>query len=146
LTISEPTQPSRSLTLWGVSLVCYWLLMLLAFHIPISKRLEDEARLPPNSDKKIHLLLYGGFGLLLSGTLDTYGRRRGRVLPVVAQAALMMIAATVYGYVDEVTQPFTGRRYDLKDFYADIIGAAAGIAAYHLLRVMGVMRRLGLEG
>ena len=127
-------------------MVCYWLLMLLAFHMPISKRVEDTVRLPPNSDKTIHVVIYSGFGLLLSGTLDAYGRRRSRAMPLVVQAVLVLAIATTYGYLDELTQPWTGRYYDIRDFIADIIGAAAGIAIYQLLRSIGLFRRLGLEG
>ena len=119
--------------------------MLLAFHMPISQRVEEEVGLPPNSDKKIHVVLYCGFGMLLSGTLDAYGRRRGREMPLVAQAALLLLVATVYGYLDELTQPWTGRHYELRDIIADILGAAAGIALYQLLRGIGFFRRLGLE-
>jgi VanZ family protein len=119
--------------------------MLLAFHMPISKQVEDQVGLPPNSDKKIHVVLYAGFGALLSGTLDACGRRRGRVAPLWVQAALVMIIAAAYGYLDELTQPWTGRRYDVKDFLADVIGAAVGIAIYQIFRAIGVFRRLGLE-
>jgi VanZ family protein len=119
--------------------------MLLAFHLPISQQVEDKFGLPPNSDKKIHVVLYAGFGLLLSGTLDAYGRLRGRAMPLVAQAAVVLIIASVYGYLDELTQPWTGRRYDIRDLIADVIGAAAGIALYLLLRSIGLFRRLGLE-
>ena len=142
---SEPSLPSRSLSLWGVATTCYWLLMLLAFHMPISKQVEDRVGLPPNSDKTIHVVLYSGFGLLVSGTLDAYGRRRGRTMSLVAQAALVLIFVTAYGYVDEVTQPWTGRRYDPRDLVADFVGAAVGIAIYQLLRSIGLFRRLGLE-
>jgi len=126
-------------------MVCYWLLMLLAFHIPISEEVAEEADLPLNSDKTIHVVLYAGFGLLLSGTLETYGRRRARTMPTAAQAALLLAVVSVYGYLDEFTQPWTGRRYDLADFAADVVGAVVGIAIYQLLRALGLFRRLGIE-
>jgi len=136
----------RGLKLWGGLTVCYWLLMVLAFHMPIPRRAAEKVALPPNSDKTIHVVIYGGFGLLLAGTLDVWCRRNRRSLSAVARSVALLGAASLYGFVDERTQPWTGRFYDLGDFYADVIGAAAGIAAFHLLRAIGLFRRLGLEG
>jgi VanZ family protein len=119
--------------------------MLLAFHIPISEETEEEVGLPPNSDKTIHVVIYSGFGLLMCGLLEARAANRGRPMSSASHAVCVLLMATAYGYVDEVTQPFTGRNYDLRDFYADIIGTAFGIAAYYLLRAIGLFRRLGLE-
>jgi VanZ family protein len=141
----DSSRRSRSLWLWGALTAGYWLLMVVAFHMPIPRKAGERVVLPPNSDKTIHLVIYCGFGFLLSGTLELYCRRSGRRLSMPAQAALLAAASTLYGFVDERTQPWTGRNYDLGDFAADAVGAAVGIAIYQLLRAIGLFRRLGIE-
>lgn len=141
---SELSATSRYLKLWTLLTLGHWLLMLAAFHVPISKKVEEGVGLPPRSDKTIHLVLYAAFGAVLSGTLDAWCRRRNVAMPVIAQGAVLLALISAYGYLDEFTQPWTGRIYDLGDFKADVLGAAAGIVVFHFFRTVGVLRRIGL--
>jgi VanZ family protein len=75
------------------------------------------------SDKILHFAAYGTLGALLRLGLATPRRAPRRAL------ALAVLLASLYGASDEWHQWFVpGRSCDVRDWVADVLGAAAGAA------------------
>lgn len=84
-------------------------------------------------DKALHATEYGGLGVLLSLALLASGVAPRRALFIAA------LGASVYGATDEVHQAFVpNRSSDVRDWAADTVGGALGVAAVAIsLRVRG---------
>jgi VanZ family protein len=84
-------------------------------------------------DKALHAVEYGGLGFLLALALLAIGVAPRRALLVAT------LGASVYGASDEIHQAFVpNRSADVRDWAADTVGAALGVAAVGIsLRVRG---------
>jgi VanZ family protein len=90
-------------------------------------------------DKGAHLLVYAGLGVLFA--LPLAEGQLARVTP--RGAAVAVLLSTLYGLFDEVHQSFTpDRSPDARDLVADALGAAIGVAALLLLRVVAKRLRM----
>jgi len=93
-------------------------------------------------DKLVHLLVYAGLGVLL--LIPLADARLSRV--TVKAAAIAVLLSVLYGVFDEVHQSFTPHRSpDVRDLFADALGAALGVGAVWLLRAI-VTRERGRWG
>jgi len=107
----------------------YVALMFMATHMP-------AAHIPkslPGSDKHWHFLAYFGLGVMLA----VWGRSRPSNWPWVCLGI-----AAAYGIADELLQIPFGRTADLHDWFADLAGAASGVAVVAILANTGVAARL----
>jgi VanZ family protein len=88
-------------------------------------------------DKVAHVVLYAGFGFLVTRALAGGSGRQ-----VTARAALAALAfCAVYGLSDEIHQLFVPRRmFDLTDLAADVAGGGLGSAAWWM---WSTLRRSG---
>jgi VanZ family protein len=102
----------------------YWLSIFTFTHLPPSKLPETHV-----SDWVEHFVAYAVLGLLLCASLRVTRPRWS--IPRVALLALSILL--IYGAVDELTQPLVHRICSLDDWFADALGAAAGVAAAMLL-------------
>ena len=85
-------------------------------------------------DKLLHVAEYGGLAFLLSRALVGEGVSR---TPALITALLL---ASAYGASDEWHQAFVpSRSSDVRDWVADTVGAAVGVAGYRVLEVLGVL-------
>lgn len=76
-------------------------------------------------DKLAHLMVYAGLGVLF--LIPLADARLSRV--TVKAAAIAVLLSVLYGVFDEVHQSFTpGRSPDVRDLFADALGAALGVA------------------
>ncbi len=98
-------------------LVIYWSSMFFGTHLP-----QMPQSLAGHSDKLLHFCAYGGLAVLLLSWRITRGRVSLR------QLLLFWLMIGAYGIFDEVTQPLVGRDSDIKDWLADLTGAAIGLA------------------
>jgi len=130
--VTPPVDRSRFglppvLWLWGPVVLC----MAAIFVVSSLSR----APLPEGmSDKTGHVLGYAGLGLTVARALaGGLGRRFG------IRGAVLAVAITVaYGMTDEFHQRFVpGRSSDIRDVYADAIGAIASTA---VLWAWGIIR------
>jgi VanZ family protein len=81
-------------------------------------------------DKLVHLVVYAGLGVLFLVPLAQ--AQLSRV--TVKAAAIAVLLSVLYGAFDEMHQSFTpGRSPDVRDLFADALGAALGVAAVWLL-------------
>jgi VanZ family protein len=103
--------------------ILYWLLVIAMNHLPRPPHVGSSM-----SDTTKHLMSFGLLGSLLY--LSIWAVRPNRRWPGLYAMALIL----VYAALDEWTQPLTGRSCEMRDFLADVIGAAAG------LFVVGVVR------
>ncbi len=106
-----------------VLLTVYWVVLAVATHWPKMPGLDI-----PGKDKTAHVVAYGvlaGLMLLVAGRWhDRYGRLK--------IAAAVIVIAGVYGAIDEVTQPFSGRSCTLGDWLADMVGVLIVCGVYVL--------------
>ena len=84
----------------------------------------------PHADKLGHLVAYGVLGLLLARALGAHGS-------AVAAAVAAAVWASAYGGALEVVQPLVGRTADFLDLAADVVGAAAAVGAWFVVRRPG---------
>ncbi len=84
-------------------------------------------------DKLVHFLVYAVLGVLL--LIPLAEARLSQVSMTTAAQAVAL--STLYGAFDEVHQAFTpDRTPDVRDLFADALGAALGVAAILLLSVI----------
>jgi len=118
----------RLLHVLAAATFCYWIVLTILMHMPLTQRLKQPSTGLPK-DKTVHFVLYGGLATALLLTLE----QRARVRPASAprshlgRYALVFVVCTVHGYLEELTQPLTGRTYDLSDFAADCLGASVAL-------------------
>ena len=111
----------RKTARWGLG--AYWLLMILATHWPV---IPDLRRFH-TTDKQVHFGSYSIFAAVLAlacGPSLRYStwRRYSRWL-------LLLAIPPLYGAIDELTQPWTGRACEWLDWVADCYGASTVMIA-----------------
>lgn len=104
--------------------VVYFVLLATATHWP-----DDIDASIANNDKLYHFGAYAVLAVcVLAGAEFTLGRLQPKHFFAV------WLAGTVYGAIDEVTQPYFRRDCDVGDWFADVLGVVVGLSAYVLLR------------
>jgi VanZ family protein len=89
-------------------------------------------------DKALHLTEYAGLGLLLCRAF------RGEGIGWTVAVALALVAASGYGASDEWHQSFVPLRdADIRDWFADTVGATVGAAVYRLSMTIKSLTSLG---
>lgn len=100
----------------------YWTAIFVGTHMPVDARV-----LGPFYDKILHFGAFAGLAFLLAAALRALRRRRGSPL-------LPWAIAAVYGCIDELTQmAIPGRHAGFGDWFADVLGAGAGVFAFGVL-------------
>lgn len=122
----DENSPQRALKSAYAMLCAYWLVHVVAMHIPLGQD-PNLKKAADHFDKLVHFAFYGGFAFVLVAVWDL----RRRLIPTTwpdsqpwryaLVAALMMLHALI----DEVTQPWTGRKWEWSDFAADFAGVVA---------------------
>jgi VanZ family protein len=84
-------------------------------------------------DKLVHFSVYAVLGVLF--LIPLAEARLSQV--TMRKAGIAVLLSTVYGAFDEVHQAFTPERTpDVRDLFADALGASLGVVAILLLRVI----------
>ena len=102
------------------ALAVYWPALFILTHIPV----PQLARQSGMSDKTMHVLAYMVLTFLAWLALSPYKKVNWRQVRVWAILAVIVW----YGFFDEWLQGHVGRSAHLMDFYADLVGALAGLA------------------
>jgi VanZ family protein len=111
---------ARGMTL---ALLIYWLALVVGTHLPSSA--VGPVRV---TDKPLHFGAYAGLAVLLAGAVLSYCRGSIGLL-----LALFWVLA-LHGALDEVGQlAVRGRSADVRDWAADVLGAAAGLLLVSLV-------------
>lgn len=118
----------RMLRMLAAATLCYWIVMTILMHMPLTPRLKKPGPGLP-ADKTVHFVLYGGLATALILTAEQRARVRPATFPKsrLVRYGLVFVFCTVHGYLEELTQPLTGRTYDLSDFVADCLGASVAL-------------------
>ena len=127
----EPTAPSPWRYVGLAALAIYWLAMLTGTHYP---RIPNTVMFTSGFDKVCHFVGFAGLAFLagLAWSLQrSVQRPLGR-----ANLALILAVLTVYGSLDELTQPLVGRSCEFADWIADLAGAAAGLTAFAMTTLL----------
>ena len=107
----------------GAALAVYWAVIFAGTHLP----LEVPIQAPKNTDKLVHFAAYFGLAFLLG---LWFASRR----PISRRDyAIVLAVAAVYAILDELLQIPVNRSADVRDFVADILGAAAGLGMLRLI-------------
>ncbi|RPI87229.1 MAG: VanZ family protein [Planctomycetaceae bacterium] len=122
MTTLTAASPGHRYYRWIVTagLALYWLVMLVATHVPDIPSDFD----PGIGDKLEHKIAYALLGFGLGIVWHAWNCQ----VPWRTAAMLFGVAA-LYGGFDELTQPLFGRECDLRDWFADLQGAATGLLA-----------------
>ncbi len=108
-------------------------LQILAMHWPVPP-------LPPNVrhvwDKVPHFCIYATLASLLVWRIVAQRRARGvsNAVGLVRPLATAFVCIAAYAWIDELTQPWTGRECDPYDWLADVCGAATVIVGAYAWR------------
>ena len=103
-------------------LCLYWLGIFVGTHLPSNSL--PSVRM---SDKLVHAGAFAGLAFLLAWAIPSSRPVR--------HAVIVLVVATTYGCLDELTQMFIpGRTCDRWDLLADFIGACLGLATYFVVR------------
>jgi VanZ family protein len=101
-------------------LVGYWLALVAGTHWPQPPELLGMGE----SDKFLHFTAYSGLALLVClnwALARAMGWRQWLAIAVILAA---------FAAIDEITQIPVGRNADLRDWFADLTGIAAGMAVF----------------
>ena len=102
------------------ALVLYWPAFFILAHIPI----PQAVRRAGVSDKNLHFMAYLILVFLLASAINPGKKLSWRN----AGTWLILFVALLYGVLDELSQGFIGgRTSDIRDFMADLAGAATGL-------------------
>ena len=99
--------------LWRLALLLYLLALVVATHIPI----PPAKLMPAASDKTLHFIAYFGLGFLVALHPTPSWQRR----------MLLFLGLLAFGAADELTQPLVRRSAEWADWFADGVGAFAGL-------------------
>jgi VanZ family protein len=106
-------------------LILYWIALVAGTHVPQPPVLIFPRAL---TDKWLHMMAYAGLAFLLSLNWALW-RPWGWWHSVAILGAL-----AAFGALDEITQIPVGRDCDPIDWVADVIGSAAGLAIFLVVR------------
>jgi VanZ family protein len=108
-----------------MAFVVYAILLLIFLHMPIPK-LVYQANV---SDKWLHFLAYMNLFFLLWFSINPDSKINWR-----KWSTWMIIAGVlIFAWIDELTQPYTGRSYDIQDLIADAEGILGGLVIFTFL-------------
>ena len=107
----------------GAALAVYWTAIFIGTHIPLKAPLHSQS----NLDKVVHFAAYFGLAMLLGLWIASRRALRGR------DYAAILALITVYAILDELLQIPVNRSADVRDFIADVLGAAAGLGVLRLM-------------
>lgn len=110
------------------TLIGFWILMAVLTHMP------RAPVVPEMTDKTAHFIGFGTLGLLLYLTIWTLGR----ATPWTGLFVLVVVG--LYGALDELTQPLTGRHCSFMDWMANMSGVATAVVVVGMAH-WGVTRR-----
>jgi hypothetical protein len=132
--IRAMAQAADAANLWLIIAGLYWLILVMGMHLP-GESIPDAFR-PGDSDGAVHTLAYMVFGFLLCGTFDALHRRRypAANTPVLIYV-FIFLACVTYGYIDEETQPLTGRTADAADWESDVLGSLIGCCLHLAMKI-----------
>ena len=104
--------------------------MVIATHRPTEPDVWREPRWP-GLDKLAHFGIYFGLAALLAFVVSLRNiDRSSRTGLSAAWYAAIALSIAVFAAFDEITQPWTGRDRDIKDWIADLIGMACGLMLF----------------
>lgn len=134
----------RMLTFAYAILCAYWFVHVIAMHVPLGQD-PNLKKAADHFDKLVHFAFYGGLALVLTAVWDLRRRLISTTWPDsrVLQFALVASLVMFHALLDEVTQPWTGRKWEWSDLAADFAGVVAFLALWlccgeRLLRRFGV--------
>ncbi|MDZ4782889.1 MAG: VanZ family protein [Planctomycetia bacterium] len=136
---TAPLEQRRSRARLAFALLALFLpLQILAMHWPLPKMPLGAWRI---WDKAPHFIVYTVFASLLVWYVVAQRRVLGKsnARGLARSFSMAFVCVASYAWLDELTQPFTGRSCDVYDWLADILGAGlVFVGAYIWRRCRGV--------
>lgn len=147
-TESKPRTLISNRTKGKVLLFVYMTSTFILTHIKLKGTLLDHHNFPSDFqivDKLYHFVAYFGLTFLVLFCLTKHPKKKPNAVVRVESARTMMMWCffiVLYGLIDELTQPYFGRRFELLDLLANIVGISFAQAAFVMSEATGVRRRL----
>lgn len=145
-------QTSRRQTIGTAIVVFYMSVTFVLTHVKLKGTILDHSNFPTEFqivDKLYHFVAYFILMFLIlfcfSPTTPTTASRRGGNRGRVGSAKRMLLWSCfiiAYGLFDELTQPFFGRRFEMLDLLANVVGISFAQAAFVAVDVLGIRRQL----
>jgi hypothetical protein len=127
--------PVDTFETWLLVTFGYWLLMLFLMHAP-GGTVPVESLTDAFSDRWLHGMAFFVLAFMVTKTAELWTvRGLPGANPPAWIYAVILVGCLIYGYVDEATQPLTGRTYDTADWEADAIGSVTGICAALFIQI-----------
>jgi VanZ family protein len=117
-------------------LLLYIVALVVATHMP-----DDHDFLPEtnvrNLDKLAHFSIYCGLATLTGLVVAWRTTHRRRTTRLAAWHYLAIaFSLALFGALDELTQPWTGRDRDLRDWFADVAGIITGLVLFAIIMIV----------
>ena len=116
---------------YGTALfLCYWLALTVGTHLP---RVPQVIVFSHGWDKLWHFLAFAGLAYLacIAWTMQPHSALK---LP---QFGIVLLAFSLYGALDEITQIPVGRTCELADWWADVFGTLTGVLLFIATSAVG---------
>lgn len=127
--------PLDTAALWLPLAGIYWVMLVMAMHFP-GQAIPEELRPTGDSDGLFHCVAYFGFAFVICRAFEALHRRRyPTVNPPMLVYLFIFLLCVTYGYIDEETQPWTGRTNEAGDLEADALGSLFGVCAHLFVTV-----------
>lgn len=124
------------------SLTGFYLLLLITLtHLPldyvITETLQQQTRVYW-MDKVVHCIMYTGLTTLFFLCMKPveYDERTGDLVILPGQIIMLSIHVMLFAVLDEVTQPFVGRSFELLDLAADFAAIFPGACVFLMIQLM----------
>lgn len=113
--------------------------LFVCTHIPNEFSEAALKKIGIEDDKTAHTIAYGCLMVIIA---LAFWRRLGALYAVLAAA----LVVAVIGGLDEITQDFVGRVSSVRDWAADMLGAAYGAGGFLILATLGwIVNRSGSD-
>jgi len=116
-------------------LAAYVVMLVIATHFPGEAEVVPRVRWP-GADKVVHFGIYCGLAGLIAFVVSWRCTDRQSLTGLsAAWYAGIAVFVAAFAAVDELTQPWTGRERDFKDWLADVAGMAFGLILFTAIMV-----------
>lgn len=120
----------------------YLMLLITLTHLPLDYVVTDTIQRQTRiywMDKVVHGILYTGLTTLLFLCVKPveYDDRTGDLIILPGQIFILSVNVVLLAVLDEVTQPFFGRSFEVLDLAADIAAIFPGASVFLMIQLMG---------
>ncbi len=119
----------------------YALTLITLTHLPLEYVMTEELQQQSRiywMDKIVHVVLYSGFTTLLFLCINPveYDEITGDLVILPGQILILSLQVVLLALLDELTQPYFGRTFEVLDFAADFAAIFPGASLFLVIQLM----------